>query len=273
MYTKNLFVNLTDPLIFQSFGGEKYWEVVNVPVGTVVLKEGEVSSDFYYVFAGALSVGKSVKDEVGTQKILAHLASGDFFGEGALLSDNQRAATVMATEDCKLLKLSQRKFEELVQADPQAAVALILGILKVLNVRFQDTNERLTALYKVVSLMSSYSGDLPNMLKNIFSELKAVSHHGNFALFGMDGLVQYKCETMKDSLLEVFSREIPDFANKLKVNKDQCLLKNEERMYCSVHNSFGELVAILATEVCPECENEDIRLVGMVAEHMGQFFR
>lgn len=136
MYTKNLFVNLTDPQIFQSFGGEEYWTVQEAPAGTLVLKEGEVNTDFYYVFSGKLRVSKAGKD-------LVTMETGDFFGEGALLSDKPRSASVEVTENCKLLKLSQLEFERMIKEDPQAAIALILGIGKVLNVRLQDTTERL----------------------------------------------------------------------------------------------------------------------------------
>ncbi len=136
MYTKNLFVNLTDPLIFQSFGGEAFWNVMKAAVGTPIFKEGEASTDFYYVFSGKLNVNKA-----GTA--LAELESGDFFGEGALLSDKPRGATVTVSEDCKLLKLSQVDFERMIVEDSQAAIALLLGIGKVLNARLQDTNERL----------------------------------------------------------------------------------------------------------------------------------
>lgn len=145
MYTKNLFINLTDPLIFQTFGGEEYWNVMKIDAGNTIFNEGEASTDFYYVFSGKLFVSKSEKSNPLSKKALAELESGDFFGEGALLSDKLCGATVEVTEDCKLLKLSQVEFERMVQEDSQAAIALLLGIGKVLNARLQDTNERLVS--------------------------------------------------------------------------------------------------------------------------------
>ena len=143
--TKNLFINLTDPVVFQSFGGEEYWEKVDVPAGQVILDEGEGTEDFYYIFSGLASVDKKMAGG-GLQRHLANMEQGDFFGEGALLSDKERAATVTASSDCVLLKLSEAKFKRLVQDDPDAAVALLLGIVKVLNARLQVTTEQLAEL-------------------------------------------------------------------------------------------------------------------------------
>jgi CRP-like cAMP-binding protein len=141
--TKNLFINLTDPVIFQTYGGEEYWEKVDVPAGQVVLQEGEESTDFYYVFSGAATVVKAQKTQAGLSEHLGNLQTGDFFGEGALLSEEGRGATVTATSDCVLLKLSKENFDKLVLADAQAAVGLVLGIVKVLNARLQAANEKL----------------------------------------------------------------------------------------------------------------------------------
>lgn len=144
--TKNNFINLTDPVIFQSFGGEEYWEKVDVPAGKVILGEGEGSNDFYYVFSGTVTVVKAVKSVPGLQNLLANLGTGDFFGEGALLSENERGATVTASSDCVLLKLSKSNFDKLILDDPKAAVGLVLGIVKVLNQRLFATNEKLAKL-------------------------------------------------------------------------------------------------------------------------------
>lgn len=144
--TKNSFINLTDPAIFLTFGGEEYWQKVDVPAGEVILGEGEGTDDFYYIFSGLVSVDKAFKSKAGLQRHLANLGQGDFFGEGALLSDKDRGATVTASSDCTLLKLSKENFDKLVLNDPHAAVGLVLGIVKVLNQRLQETNEKLAGL-------------------------------------------------------------------------------------------------------------------------------
>lgn len=143
---KKSFINLTDPAIFQTYGGEEYWEKVSVPAGETVLGEGDGSDDFYYIFSGLVSVDKEFKSNAGLQRHLANLGQGDFFGEGSLLSDEDRGATVTASSDCILLKLSRRNFDRLVLDDPKAAVGLVLGIGKVLNQRLRVTNEKLAGL-------------------------------------------------------------------------------------------------------------------------------
>ncbi|MFA6024473.1 MAG: cyclic nucleotide-binding domain-containing protein [Candidatus Gracilibacteria bacterium] len=125
------FINLTDPVVFQSFGGDEYWTKVDFPAGSTILKEGEDSQDFFYIFSGSVEITTAMK-------LLATLGAGDFFGEAALLSDKERNATVTAVSDTVVLKLSQPKFEALVLKDAQAAVGILLGIVKVLNGRLQD---------------------------------------------------------------------------------------------------------------------------------------
>jgi CRP-like cAMP-binding protein len=150
MHIKKSFIDLSNPSVLASFGGSEAWELVEFPPEHVILKEGEESSDFYYVLSGELEVYKSVEDgtsqEVAKTLVLANLEAGDVFGEGALLSDLNRGASVKVKMACKLYKLPQKNFEALVLTDPHAAVGIVLGLCKILNGRFMDANETLAQL-------------------------------------------------------------------------------------------------------------------------------
>lgn len=269
MNVNHLFINLADPVLFQSFGGEEAWVKVNAPAGTKIFEEGEHSQDFYYIFSGLLSVDKSLKDEKNTQKHIATLGEGDFFGEGALLSDKTRAATVTVLQDAVLIKLSQKNFENLVVKDPQAAVGIILGLVKVLNARLQDTNERLVVLHHTAALVRENQGDHAAVLAAIFKELENVTHHGMLALFGADGVVQLQTEATDQSFLDSLMQGLPTVMPALsQVGAPESFVEGN-RLYVSVRNLQGTVVATLGAQVCAGCQEQDAHLLLTIAEQIG----
>lgn len=265
MNTKKLFINLTDPAIFQSFGGEEYWEVLEVPNGTVVVKEGENSTDFYYVFSGHLDVHKA-------KNRLASLVTGDFFGEGSLLSDKERGATVETLEDTKLLKLSQANFEKLVRKDPEAAISLILGIVKVLNKRLQETNNRLVTLGHIVKSLGQRGGDFSHVVDEVFSQLKDVTHHANYIFFDSDGVEKYKTAHVTKSFTSLCAMEIADVSALFKDDPSLSSTQKENRLYAVVRDSGGALGGFLVAEVCALCVGEEAPFVETVAKQFGLLF-
>jgi CPA1 family monovalent cation:H+ antiporter len=77
----------------------------------VVVRAGDKGDAMYFVASGAVTVklpGRSIE-----------LGSGDFFGELALLTGQPRNADVIALGFCKLLALSSRDLQPLLQRDEQ----------------------------------------------------------------------------------------------------------------------------------------------------------
>jgi len=81
-------------------------EVINVETGKVVIKQGDLGSDFYIVELGTLVAKK------GDETVLNYEPQS-FFGELALLRDAPRAATVETTSAARLLKLDRPGFNRL----------------------------------------------------------------------------------------------------------------------------------------------------------------
>src|SRR6478609_6447654 len=75
--------------------------------GTTIIRQGDIGDKFYVVRKGALEVSRA-KD--GRTDTLVQLGPGAFFGELALLRDEPRAATVIASEPVELLTLSKEIF-------------------------------------------------------------------------------------------------------------------------------------------------------------------
>ena len=92
-----------------------------VAAGEVVLREGELGTSFFAVAAGRVRVEKARPEG---PLVLAHLGEGTFFGEMALLSGAQRAASVVAEEPTELLEIEATALVELAHRHPQVAGAL-----------------------------------------------------------------------------------------------------------------------------------------------------
>jgi len=83
--------------------------------GTAICQEGHPGDAFFIISRGQVKV-TSIKD--GRQRVLAYLHDDDFFGEGALLAERPRAATVTALTDVEALRLAREDFIQLVTAKP-----------------------------------------------------------------------------------------------------------------------------------------------------------
>jgi hypothetical protein len=99
-------------------------EVISVPPGESLVREGEPGDRFYVLLDGEVQVtigGRSVRT----------LAAGDWFGEIALLHNVPRTATVTATTEAKLWTLGRRTFlaslGEAAPVDPAAPDAALPG--------------------------------------------------------------------------------------------------------------------------------------------------
>lgn len=78
--------------------------------GQAVFKQGDVGNEFFVICNGEASVfvgGDSAA------KMVATVRAGDYFGEGALLQDEPRSATVKAKTELSTIKISREKFREL----------------------------------------------------------------------------------------------------------------------------------------------------------------
>lgn len=84
--------------------------------GDVIVKEGESGDTMFVVVRGRVEV---VLGSGATEKELAQLGAGEFFGESALLSGRPRTATVRAAVATECLALSRADFEEVATSHPR----------------------------------------------------------------------------------------------------------------------------------------------------------
>jgi CRP/FNR family cyclic AMP-dependent transcriptional regulator len=118
--------------LFQRFGRE-------FKRGDVLFREGEPGKEMYVIQAGKVNITKTVRD---TEKILATLGAGEFFGEMAILNNKPRSAGAVMNEDGKLLVIDPRTFEAMIRGNVEIAVRLI----KKLSDRLQEADEQIENL-------------------------------------------------------------------------------------------------------------------------------
>jgi len=81
-------------------------DVVEVPAGTELIREGESGREFFAIAEGEVEVSQAGRP-IATEE------TGDVFGEIALLHGIPRTATVTATEPSRLFVVDQRAFRSL----------------------------------------------------------------------------------------------------------------------------------------------------------------
>ena len=94
---------------------------VELPSGTVVIREGEAGDRFYVIVAGQLEV-----DVRGHE--VRRMGPRDGFGEIALLRDLPRTATVVAVEDVTLLAIEREPFLAALTGQPRSR-SIAIGLV------------------------------------------------------------------------------------------------------------------------------------------------
>jgi CRP/FNR family transcriptional regulator, cyclic AMP receptor protein len=92
----------------------RWADVVDVSEGYHLLHQGRLPHEFFVILEGKAGVEREGQP-------LAELGPGDFFGEIALLEDDRRTATVVATSPMRLMVLAPREFDAMCHQFPAVA--------------------------------------------------------------------------------------------------------------------------------------------------------
>lgn len=98
-------------------------DVISVPAGTDIVKEGEIGHEFYLIASGSAVVRREGRK-------IATLAPGSYFGEMALLDRGPRTATVSTDEPSELIVLGQREFMSVLDQVPPVAHKLLVSMAR-----------------------------------------------------------------------------------------------------------------------------------------------
>ena len=124
------------------------FDVARFKPGRVIVKQGDEGDRFYVMQKGTVEV--ILEGPTGPAKVLAHLRSGEYFGEIALLERCPRTATVRATTDASAYVLRRADFDKFVESAGQAGARVVDTIANVRRMRhvpiFRDLPESQIAL-------------------------------------------------------------------------------------------------------------------------------
>ncbi|WP_127716014.1 Crp/Fnr family transcriptional regulator [Halobacteriovorax sp. HLS] len=111
-------------------------EVLELKAGEYVMRDGEESTQMYYLQSGSLAVYKL---KGGAEQQIGTIYSGELVGEMSFLDKQPRSASVKAIGECKLLVIPHDKFEKYFQDQPAWYKALINTLLE----RLRKANTRI----------------------------------------------------------------------------------------------------------------------------------
>jgi CRP-like cAMP-binding protein len=109
------------------------------PAGTVLFEEGQPGDDMYIVVSGEIELRRQVG---ASERVVAVLPPGEFFGEMAILNARPRSATAVVRTAARLFVVDGTTFEAMLHARPEIA----LRIIRSLATRLDATNHHLELL-------------------------------------------------------------------------------------------------------------------------------
>jgi CRP-like cAMP-binding protein len=114
------------------------------PAGETLLAQGQPNDHLTFLIEGTAELERTFGN--GRREILAALTSPAVFGTTSFFQPKPPAVTVRATSDVWMLSLYHPAHDSLRRANPRAAEALALAVVRVLSERF-DLIDKLFADY------------------------------------------------------------------------------------------------------------------------------
>ena len=93
-------------------------EEVDVPAGTVLMRQGATGHEFFLIVEGRVRVERE-------GRLLKLRGQGEFVGEIALIDKGPRMATVTCETDCRMLVLAHREFHTLLSENPDIQLLVL----------------------------------------------------------------------------------------------------------------------------------------------------
>jgi len=113
------------------------------PEGTVIIEEDtEDSFSMFILLQGSVSVYKNFRKP--SEKLLASLGPGDFFGEMSLFLKQPRSATIVTKENVLALEMTSDNVLVVLKSHPDLSVAIMKALCK----RMSDTKKVMSGLSK-----------------------------------------------------------------------------------------------------------------------------
>lgn len=134
--------------------------------GETIFRERDPGGSMYAIESGAVVISKVIDWQDHTEKTLAILPAGAFFGEGGLLENDARSANVRARGHTRVIRVDRDGFLQVLQEAPLSAIQVLFGITRIINARLRQTSHELVTLFDTGKLAGA-GLDLDSLLKSI----------------------------------------------------------------------------------------------------------
>jgi len=115
--------------------------IENVEGDQAIFNENQIGNDsMYFILEGTVKIIKKTDDD---EKVLAGLKPGDFFGEMSMLQPAPRSASAVAIKPAKLIRLSDRDYNDFKKTKPAIIVKLNEIFIRTLILRLREADRML----------------------------------------------------------------------------------------------------------------------------------
>lgn len=119
----------------------RYMNFIRISKDEILFREGDKGDYVCFVVNGTLDVVK--QSMAGEGVAITEMSKGRSIGEMSVLGDFLRSATVRARTETKLVILTQRNFELILEEYPKIGIKILKGISRLLSLSLRDTSGRL----------------------------------------------------------------------------------------------------------------------------------
>jgi signal transduction histidine kinase len=159
--------------------------------GSVICRQGTEGQAVYVLERGRVAILREVEE--GEPVMLGYRGAGEILGEMSLVSRQPRTASVVAVEECDLLRVGAEAFSNLLREHPGISWA----VLSVLNDRLQEADEARTSvlqeeqnLARRVDRLTGEAERLAELARVRRETIQLIAHDLRTPLTVIDGCLQ-----------------------------------------------------------------------------------
>lgn len=104
--------------------------------GETVFSEGDIGRALFMVMSGRIDLFKKMPD--GSQKKVASINPGEFFGEMSLIEELPRTTSAIVGEDARMFLLFKVKLDSMLYSRPSIGVKISTRLAKIISARLRD---------------------------------------------------------------------------------------------------------------------------------------
>lgn len=234
-------------ILSRSFSLERYSK------GDKIIKEGEKGGHKFYVLkSGALQVTAGSGNDF---KVLGDLKAGQYFGESALINDEPRSATVVATQSSEVFVLSRTILKAILEK-------IKSEMEKEQKLRSQGRKERDQAIV-ATNLNLKDLTEVSTLGSGTFGRVTLVKHPATKALYALKTMIKSEIVEAKQQMNVVQEKDIMLECYHPFILRLFATFQDKHRLYMLLEFvQGGELFSVLHTPSTDGVSNEASKFYG-----------